>query len=319
MLLCRSLRVWNGKLCGPTITEHAPRVLSLGLAAGKLHMFLLQHFPCVAVESVEISADTFRIAQDLLGLQRGVCEARTLRKNRLEPAADLLTDKHSGREGECRSGVIIADAWDYIAYRVTANAGLAAANLSTVLYDLIVFDVYDATTGQWDGTPDAGSSSPFVDRASSDQSLSNVRALLRPSTGIAVFHLHRDARFEFYYRRICEVFGADQVALFVVTENDCIVVAGKYKFRVAPRALTQQNTADLSGGIGDSVKPTATRKANDFESLHPCEEPLLFAHHAELLAKAYGFSDEMSRVSKFALNCADKADYVPPAPEVAEE
>ena len=54
-----------------------------------------------------------------------------------------------------------------------------------------------------------------------------LRRLLTPGIGMAVFHLHKDSNFDSFYQHIVDVFGADQVVKLSVVWNDCLVVAGR--------------------------------------------------------------------------------------------
>ena len=273
-------------------------------------MYLLNHFPTAEVTSVEISEDVFRASQDVLGLRYGICQARRLTEQDVEQRLVDISDfadaayARSVASSTCRSEVVISDAWDYILYQSKGllKAVEAGQSLEQLYYDLFVFDVYDQAATRWNGNKNT-KSSPFVERASSDESLQAIQSLLRPREGIAVFHLHSDNQFQHYYDQIVRIFGADQVMLFAVTSNDHMVVAAKDKFRT-PAHLTEQCSAALELS-GDTDELGTCRGVQ----VHPCEKPIQFINSVEERNVQYGIGPRISKASLYALNCMDKANY----------
>ena len=119
------------------------RILSLGLGGGELHGFILEHFPCVGVDSVDLDRRVISLAENKFGLQ--TCQ--TLFHPNVESYWDRLRERDSARKNKgFREEDALADASsDEMSCLETEN-GLCDTDLreedtqETDLYNKIVDD-----------------------------------------------------------------------------------------------------------------------------------------------------------------------------------
>jgi hypothetical protein len=193
------------------------------------------------------------------------------------------------QQQQCRSYVVISDAWDYLDFIGSARSiahsqdRLVIAQQQT-LFDVIVFDVYDHQ--DWDGTIDQGVSNAFVERAAHTNTLINIRKVLSSHGGVALFYLHRDGTSKRYFRNIVEVFGQQQVALLTVSSNAVIIVAGKNLFRTA----SEEVDGDTKGYLE-----------------HPCSygnaSIYKFADWVVVNGQRHNFDSYIKHTHKYSLDC----------------
>jgi hypothetical protein len=159
-----------------------------------------------------------------------------------------LSESYSEDDFFCRSKVRLLDAWEFVelAYRqileeeslkkeewLTQHHSDRSHDVNTIFtgvryYDYVIFDAYDEKSTFWDGLTFVGESVPRSNQLIS--SMHKLKHILRPFTGIAVIHLHKDKNFKMQYEKICEIFGSQQVVTFEVANNDAIVVAARDRF-----------------------------------------------------------------------------------------
>ena len=284
------------------------RVLSLGLGGGEMHVFLLTHFPCMEVDSVEVNPDLVDMAERNMGLEGYICRLQVIGNGSMEregeaPPERLQTLRSVRSQGglPCRSRVIIGDAWDYISYALSRSSievdvsgnvpsdSVLADSSSSLLYDVIIFDVF-SDNDEWDGTVNEGESNSFVDKASSDKSLQSVRALLAPLTGMAMFHIHRDSNHDRYVARIEENFHRSQMAVLAITTNDNVVAVFKDAFRESSQDHEDVNASEATSGL---------YRTRD----HPCQSPMAFSDHVVDFSRKFQLLDSVAYNGQFALNC----------------
>ena len=286
------------------------RVLSLGLGGGDLHVFLLTHFPCMEVDSVEVNSDLVSMAETSMGLRSYICRLQTIANSSSDSEGGVelerlqtLRDEQSQDGAPCRSRVIIGDAWDYISYALSRGVHLhrpsvvidasgsvqsdEVAGDSSWLYDVIIFDVF-ADNDEWDGTINEGQSNSYVAKASSVRSLQSVRELLTPYTGMAMFHIHRDSQHDRYVASIEDYFHHSQMAVLAVTTNDNVVAV----FRDAFRDVRNQDNVNVE-------ENSVLYRTHD----HPCYSPIAFSDHVIDFSRNSQFLDSVAYDGQFALNC----------------
>jgi hypothetical protein len=158
------------------LNVRAPEALILGLGGAELQSQLVMLHRCMRVFSVDISADIVRTAASYFDAP--LCEARDAAGVDLE----LPEVVSCAAEDSCRSRVLLGD----------ASAAMNEFATQGRLFDYAVCDLYDLQVAEWDGLPDQGQSNP-------DGLLEAVRRLksvLRPETGLALVHVHKDATFQ---------------------------------------------------------------------------------------------------------------------------
>eukprot|EP01038_Epipyxis_sp_PR26KG_P007942 gene7942-10776_t len=107
--------------------EKAEKMLIVGLGPGDLHSFLLFHFPCLVIDSVELDPIVLQQSISILGFDYNVCNMLELDNStgtlsKLFQNQTFQTINNNNNidfnqyydSSNCRSNVIIADGWDYI-------------------------------------------------------------------------------------------------------------------------------------------------------------------------------------------------------------
>lgn len=269
-----------------------------------MHVFLLTHFPCMEVDSVEVNPDLVDMAERSMGLEGYICRLQVIGNRSSEHEGEaqperLQTLRSVRSQGglPCRSRVIIGDAWDYISYAlsrssmevdVSGDVPSDSVLADSSRYDVIIFDVF-ADNDEWDGTVNEGESNSFVDKASSAESLQSVRALLTPYTGVAMFHIHRDSNHDKYVARIEENFHRSQMAVLAITTNDNVIAVFKDAFRDIQNH-DDVNESDTTSGLYRTQE-------------HPCQSPLAFSDHVIDFSRKFQLLDSVAYNGQFALNC----------------
>jgi hypothetical protein len=223
----------------------------------------------------------------------------------------------------CRSGFVIDDAFDFIEFSVSGQsiARLGQTNSdanhssrvdikldyeavqSSTMYDIVFVDVFDSR-GWWGGEPDEGTSSMSnIDTLKSNTFLQKLRRMLskdRPSA--AVFFVHWDQNARGLFRSIVLAFGMEQVAVFVVTSNSFLVVAGKQLFHQVPRPPPGFSK------IVDNETRKQQRSLKYEYGYNPClygsEATHVFAQHIEQFVRRIPrFSGYMATANLYSLDC----------------
>eukprot|EP00597_Dinobryon_sp_UTEXLB2267_P004630 CAMPEP_0170066130 /NCGR_PEP_ID=MMETSP0019_2-20121128/5939_1 /TAXON_ID=98059 /ORGANISM="Dinobryon sp., Strain UTEXLB2267" /LENGTH=608 /DNA_ID=CAMNT_0010273135 /DNA_START=228 /DNA_END=2054 /DNA_ORIENTATION=+ len=312
--------------------EHVKSFLIMGLGSGDFHMFLLNNFNCIAVDSVEVNSDVLDISESYLGLEHGVCHVLQLNSSEIDQnfsrsgkhLSTIRMSQHPNINIPCRSRVIIADGWEYVHHlvdfrtantvqspnedmEVNVNSDGSTGNeyyhvfnkVETAYYDLIMVDIYTMLSASWDGEIDKGHSNAYVERASSLQALSAMRQLLRPYEGMAFFHLHRDSSYLEYLDRILSVFGSSQTVVLGVMSNDNIVVVARDAYRDRRDANQRDNKP---GNVRNESKSYTLHKRYHSRD-HPCESAMAFSEFVLDFSKKSNFSNMIALEGYLALDC----------------
>jgi len=302
----------------------------MGLGAGNFHMFLLNSFHCISVDSVEVNADVLDVSESYLGLEHCVCHVIQLNSDADNHSylSTMRTLPHSNSTIPCRSRVILADAWEYVHHLVDFRANTSAIDsivdeelevdvnsdgssttsgqhrhllnkMETAYYDFIMVDVYTMLSASWNGESDKGHSIAYVERASSLEALSAIRQLLTPYEGVAFFHLHRDSTYQEYLDRIQSVFGSSQTVVLGVVSNDNIVMVVRDAYR-DHREFPQRG--NKTGNAEIESKSYVLHKS--FHSrAHPCESAIAFSEFVLEFSKKSKFSSKIALEGYLALDC----------------
>jgi hypothetical protein len=268
------------------------KFLSLGLGAGQIPQFVLDHFPCASVTTVELLQEMVTEIGPRVELGSVVCNVISAGN---VSAAGALPDSR------CRSNVIVGDAFEVVAAlaanTVSSNKdlgmdGTVSASLgeeTDPYYDVIMVDVYDSQAAVYSGRPGEGFSNHNADVASSFANIANIHRLLRPipisganssSRAIAVFHIHNDSSLVDYRANIHVVFGVRNVVelrshasiIFVCSVN------GFHPFSLA----------------ADSVHT---------EGWHPCDHKHEFVRSVKEFGLHHGVSANIRHAGSMALLC----------------
>jgi len=210
--------------------ESPLRMLSLGLGGGELHGALLERFPCIGVDSVEIESVVIEVAQSHFHL--GVCEVTD---NMLPVTNSVTTSTTCASDEDCKSGSarsvpgnhITGDACRSRVFQYDARAFVReAAERGDLTWAFVVLDVFNASFTQWEGYPGEGLSNIVVDREELRFMLTAVRDITDPTVGLVILHLHKDSMYEVYMNVVNSLF--ESVIHVNVDENEGVIIASRY-------------------------------------------------------------------------------------------
>jgi hypothetical protein len=166
-----------------------------------------------------------------------------------------------------------------------------------LVYDYIFMDAYDSRVFFWDGSAFEGESNPTVYQSSDYNTFGLIKPLLRPTTGLVIFHFHKDRYFPHFIRQLAKEFGKSQLLILETSSNNGVVVAtnGLYENWLETDNQKEPNTTSFKAG---SVK-------------HPCqyEDPIQFITETSELFKLFDIEDKNVVLYEYALNCVDFEKY----------
>lgn len=281
------------------------RILSVGLAGGILHNFIRLHFPNAYIESVDIDISAahmyrryfqpaqffhFNQSQNDSGFETGqipdvssssimMCGIKYLDiKSENISINASITEKYQLQERiftesnpsrSCDSFVVWANGYTYIEYLAKVLSERQDSPSQEGYFDQIIFDAYDARSLHWSGEKFGGESLAFVPELTN--SLQSIRRLLRPGSGIAQFHLHKDGQCKEVVREIVRSFGGPSHIVMLDVGLEIILVAG-HGFSAEDRR-------------------------------HPCENVEEFLHWVTVFTETLMFPEGMGELAKNSLRC----------------
>jgi hypothetical protein len=313
---------------GTKNTNYLPvRVLSIGLGGGNIHNWLLNFNPYIVVDTVELFNYVGAYAKKYFGLAPLLCRELALLDNgtfvRHSVEEAVLGFNRGSFAGSnplyaapCRSTLIIADAWQYLRV-VAASSTAEVTDVSTTqnspttvitasssrqseskmqqlvaaprrTYDIIIIDVYTSSGSTWNGVIDEGIANLVLSSAVLMQGLQDMRTLLTPVTGIAMFHLTRDSQFMQYASAMVDAFSSEQLVFLRVKTNDYMVLASREKF------MSAQDARDSGATVGTK---------SGMKLLHPCTNRAAFSAWVVQFGRMQGFSERLTYGFQYSLDC----------------
>lgn len=217
-----------------------PKFLIMGVGGGELNSYLITKFPHFHFDQIEINSAILRTALTHFGMENFICAGYEFSTNsphftKLQHAQNFSFPNEDERE--CRSNVILTDATVYIQYLSSLIRGIPDSppptshhplNLEDLFYDYAFLDIYDSRSFLWEGTVFSGNSLPK--ELLTESVFQSIRTILRPNSGLAIFHLHQDGYYKQLFRQILNIFGKDQIVYLSLSENDSVILAGKDLF-----------------------------------------------------------------------------------------
>lgn len=189
----------------------------------------------------------------------------------------------------CSSYVVLANVFDYFSYLSDQQKRVSGIDMETnashkdLYYDYIVADVFDNTVLSWNAEEYAGESNILVQPAI--VAMTTIHELLRPRSGLAFFHIHKDGQFWDYVRNVLAVFGDNQV-VWLESGAEAFIVGAKDVFLSSTAADISEETSDYH-----------------HLQLHPCENPLAFSQRVESFARLAGLPADYAGRYKYTLRC----------------
>jgi hypothetical protein len=177
-----------------------------------------------------------------------------------------------------------------------------------LFYDYILYDVYDEASSQWDGQAFKGSSHTAAATSKIYHRLKALKSILRPFTGIAVFHTHKDRNYKNMVDAINEVFGKNQVITFELVENDGIILAGRDRYEAyLPETDDAAGAEEKDDLMSDELYQHYRQHLRYRKVVHPCAQSTILSEKMdglEDLAKYLHLEEQNYLPMQYAINCA---------------
>lgn len=166
-----------------------------------------------------------------------------------------------------------------------------------IYYDYIMLDIFDGMPMLWNGDLFHGISNS--NRYSRNNFFLLVKYLLRPFTGLAAFHIHKDQSFKMSLQYIIAAFGRNQVFIIEVSTNDAIVVAARDRYR--------EREADRDDDV-DREETTSINEIYRHHSLyraatHPCDNTYSHIYEGRKIVEQFDLPAHIWLLSEYSLNC----------------
>jgi hypothetical protein len=310
------------------VSPNSMRVLFLLL---QLQQFVLDHFQCIHVTTIELHKEMVEL-QQYFKMSDVACEVETFENGTDE--ASHRKDTTTQPKEPCRSRVIIADAFKYVAHhaqKIAVKLNKTTGNVAIdgvlsgptesdteegdteeedLYYDVILVDVYDSAATRWNGEPGHGVSNHNGAVGSSHENIQNIRQLLRPRSGmrgsadidgqqsdkrsIAIIHLHNDASLVNYRLNIHNVFDSKHVVELLAGGSSSVFVATSDSRGFQPFVFP-------AGPINNAAtKQVGGKKGKDW---HPCDHVTNFTLGAIRFGRYHKYPANIQYASTFILNC----------------
>eukprot|EP01041_Mallomonas_annulata_P005962 gene5962-12033_t len=275
------------------------RMLSLGLGGGEVHGFVLHHFPCIGVDSVEVEPVVIDAARDYFGLKAcggrdGVLPEPDVYPSK-PPEECMVGDAVCTTESKtlnvnvtdtvdvCRSRVYIYDAREFVR---------DAADKGGLQWEFVVVDLYDAGVTLWDGNAGEGHSNPILSDDTVRSFIRSLRDITEPLTGLTIVHLHMDKTYVKYLEAIQNQF-VDTRELFI-NGNSRIIVASRY-----PGLHIQGSSPSSYDSVSRSISTTFPTMPLD-DPNWMCLDPYGHAEAVQSFGRRHGYTERMSTHARFA-------------------
>jgi hypothetical protein len=179
------------------------------------------------------------------------------------------------------------------------NEGERDVTSLDLVYDYIYMDAFDFRVFFWNAPSFEGESNAALYKSSDYNTFGLIKPLLRPFTGLVMFHFHKDRYFSGYIRKLAKEFGKSQLIILETSGNNGIVIAtnGLYENWLEP----------------DKEKNNASSPST-FDHIplkHPCqyEDPIQFITERNELFKLFDIEDFNVALYEYTLNCVDFEKY----------
>lgn len=254
-------------------------------------------------------------------------------------SAKQMMDRLQPEDFSCRANVVLSDAWLFIRWKYEHILRQEARirkyyqerqlpftsdmYASVDYYDFVFIDVYSDLSTVWNGEKFQGESNSDVDEVITH--LDMLQRVLRPFTGVVIFHVHKDKNFQRYYEHVVQKFSARQVTSFEVCANDAIFTVSRERFFRLNDLQTQEQKCNsettVSGEeITSQCRPSWTEEKRTFDAtaevisphspqfrahIHPCdvEDKSLLAKESAMLGNKLKLNPRYYYSFLASLNC----------------
>ena len=271
-------------------------MLSLGLGGGELHSFILAHFPCIGVDTVDAEPVVIEAAQNYFGFE--ICDGwinKIPSTNDKDNEMETSTSYRCHTKGLCGWSIkntnnqVIDTNSSRCRSRVFQYEGLSfvhdAAIKNYMIWSIIIVDLYDTNANKWDGVTETGQSNPTVPDELMDTFFQDLYKIIDSDTGLVIIHYHRDQHYKKYFKML-EKYFIDVIEI-PVNENSDIVVASKYHGLKVQGSRKKNNSKQ---DIGNDI--------NNNNWL--CDDPNGDVYAIQEFCERHGYSRRMTMSQRYA-------------------
>lgn len=163
-----------------------------------------------------------------------------------------------------------------------------------IYYDYIMLDIFDGMPMLWNGDLFHGISNS--NRYSRNNFFVLIKYLLRPFTGLAAFHIHKDQSFKMNLQYIIAAFGRNQVFIIEISTNDAIVVAARDRYR-------ERDTDDVDREEKSSTDEIYRQHPLYRAAFHPCDNTYSHIYEGRKIVEQFDLPAHIWLLSEYSLNC----------------